>query len=148
MTHPDHPQRIMPPDPPGRLLKRLYGIRRVRKIVEGTDEAYLAQVRQLPCLKCGMEPCLEAAHVRITSAAFHKFNAGGKTPADKWALPLDHGCHVADRDALHRIGEFLFWHQLGLNPLLICEGLYAKRGDLVAMRAVILVAIAERGNGR
>jgi hypothetical protein len=108
------------------------------------DPAYLAMIRELPCLKCGLEPCGEAAHVRITSAAFHKRGGMGRKPADRWTAPLDRGCHQTDRDALHRVGEYLFWATLGINPLLICERLYAHRGDLVAMRAVVLTAIADR----
>lgn len=68
----------------------------------------------------------------------------GDAAEDRWALPLDRGCHQTDPDALHRRGEYLFWADLGINPLLICERLYRQRGDLVAMRAVILSAMAER----
>ncbi|WP_256470504.1 hypothetical protein [Bradyrhizobium sp. 45] len=39
----------------------------------------------------------------------------------------------------------MFWAQLDINPLLVAQRLYAQRGNLVAMRAVVLVAIAERG---
>lgn len=38
----------------------------------------------------------------------------------------------------------MFWHMLGISPLLICDRLYPKASDLVAMRAVIFNAIAER----
>lgn len=140
------PKRIARIAPIGSLLKHPISIAPVAHQERSPgDASYLAMVRQLPCVKCGMEPCGEAAHVRITSAAFHKRGGIGKKPDDRWALPLDRGCHQTDRDALHRSGEYLFWHQLGINPLLICERLYAQRGDLVAMRAVILSAIAERG---
>lgn len=140
------PQRLARTSPPGMLLKRLSGAHARLQLdrIVGSDPAYLAMVRQLPCLKCGLEPAGEAAHVRLTSAAFHKHGGMGRKPADKWALPLDRGCHQIDSDALHRIGEYLFWHQLGINPLLVCERLYAKRGDIVAMRAVILNTISER----
>jgi hypothetical protein len=139
------PQTLGVPTPPGSLLKRLHGIRRIRAIESERDEAYLRQVRELPCLKCGMEPCGEASHTRLQSAAHGTKGGLRKLPADKWALPLDGACHRTDRDALHQIGEDLFWHILGINPLLVCEQLYAQRGDLVAMRAVVLRAIAERG---
>ena len=69
-------------------------------------------------------------------------------PSDKFALPICGGCHREDNDALHRIGESLFFHILGVDPLLIAEKLYAQRGDLVAMRAVIFAAIAGRGSRR
>jgi len=61
------------------------------------DPAYLAMVRQCPCLRCGQDPAGEAAHVRLNSATHGKFGAKGKKPSDKWALPLcggPHGCHA------------------------------------------------------
>ena len=45
----------------------------------------------------------------------------------------------------HHVGELQFWHDVGIDPLNVCERLYAKRGDLAAMRAAIFKAIAERG---
>jgi hypothetical protein len=139
------PKRVARIAPIGSLLKHAFDrVPQRRSIETPADPAYLEMIRQLPCIKCGMEPCGEAAHVRLTSAAFHKRGGIGKKPEDRWALPLDRGCHQVDPDALHRVGEYLFWHALGINPLLICERLYAQRGDLVAMRAVILSAMAER----
>jgi hypothetical protein len=35
-------------------------------------------------------------------------------------------------------------NRIGMNPLMVCERLYKQRGDLVAMRAVVMTAIAER----
>ena len=37
----------------------------------------------------------------------------------------------------HQIGEVAFWDRIGISPLLVAEKLYGKRGDLVAMRAVM-----------
>lgn len=141
------PQRLSPPAQPGALLKRLYGAAERMKLAQATDRdpVYLARIRQLPCLKCGDCPS-EAAHVRMQSAAHGKRGGIGKKPADKWALPLCTGCHTRDRDSQHRQGEALFWHLLGLNPLLICERLYAVRGDLLAMRPVVLFTIQSRGS--
>lgn len=140
------PQRISRPEPPGSLLKRITvaAPRRVGAELKGGDPAYLAQVRQLPCLYCGVEPCGEAAHVRLASAAFGKSSGLQRTPEDRWALPLCRDDHLNARHAQHRRGEATFWHSLGINPLVVCERLHAQRGDLVAMRAVVLVAIAER----
>lgn len=140
----EHPQRLVIPTAPGSLLKRPQGTVRLKEIESKRDEAYLKDVRQCPCIKCGLDPAGEAAHVRLTSAAFHKRGGMQKTPDDRWALPLDRGCHQTDRDALHRRGEYLFWAELNINPLYVCEKLYAQRGDIVAMRAVIFTAIAER----
>lgn len=143
MTLP-RPQRISPPSHPGALLKRIGAAdlpQQPRHAREDGD--YLALVRQCPCLKCGMEPS-EAAHVRFASAAFGKASGLGRKPEDRHAVPLCAGCHRLDRDAQHNGGERMFWDLLGINPLIVAERLYAKRGDLVAMQAVVMVAIAER----
>ena len=141
----DFPQRLALTGAPGALLKRLDGIRQVvRMETAERDPAYLVKVRQLPCICCGMEPPgIEAAHVRMQSAAHGKRGGIGKKPADRWTIPLcggPGGCHAEQ----HESGELKFWHAVGLNPLYVCERLYAQREDVVAMRAVILAAIAER----
>lgn len=132
--------------PPGSLLKR-HSIQPRKDVREttGRDAAYLAKVRQLPCVKCGVEPCGVAAHLRMNSGLYGKRQAMARKPDDSWTTPLCDGCHTNDRDAQHRIGEREFWHRLGINPFLLCQRLHAARGDLVAMRAVVMVAIAERG---
>src|SRR5581483_10303975 len=113
----ERPQRLSRTAAPGALLKRMLALHTRVKLKEASthDPVYLAQVRQLPCLKCGMEPAGEAAHVRLTSAAFNKRGGMAKKPADRWTVPLCGGCHREDRDALHRLGEYLFWAQLGIN---------------------------------
>lgn len=144
----DRPQRITPPAPPGTLLKRVSGPpqpkQRFRADPTGDNEAHLALVRQLPCLYCGVEPCGEAAHVKMASGAFGKSLRFGKRPEDRWALPLCRDDHQNARTAQHRRSEAEFWAGLGINALLVCERLYVQRGDVVAMRAVVMVAIAER----
>lgn len=144
MTAP-YPRRITHHAPPGSLLKRFAAPAPRPRAIEGErDPDYLALVRQCPCLKCGMEPS-EAAHVRFASAAFGKASGLGKKPKDSEAVSLCAGCHRLDRDAQHARGERMFWAELGINPLIVAERLYAQRGDLVAMRAVILSTIAQRG---
>jgi hypothetical protein len=142
----DHPQRLLPPSSPGALFKRATAPLQRRKLREVTerDAVYLGLVRSCPCLKCGMDPCGEASHCRLQSAAHGKRGGIGKKPADKWVLPLCAACHRQDNDALHQVGEALFWHILGLDPLLVAERLYAARGDTVAMRAVVFAAIGSR----
>ncbi len=142
----DRPQRLAPPVRPGELLKRFTERKERQALRQAADHnpAYLVLVRQLPCLKCGLEPAGEAAHVRYNSGAHGKHNGMGKKPADRWTVPLCGGCHRTDKDALHQVGEQLFWHLLGIDPLLLCEQLYAKRGDFGAMRASTLFAIAAR----
>jgi hypothetical protein len=142
----DHPQRLTAPAAPGALLKRAMGVAQLMRARQSADNdpVYLTQIRQLPCLKCGMEPAGEAAHVRYASGAHGKQSGMRKTPPDRWTVSLCADCHRNDPDSQHRLGELAFWHLVGLNPLLVCERLYARRGDIVAMRAVVLNAIAER----
>lgn len=139
------PRRLTPPAPPGSMLKHLTVVAPVpRKDATDHDPDYLALVRQCPCLSCGLDPCGEAAHVRFASAAHGKASGMHKKPSDQWALSLCAGCHRLNRDAQHNRNEYEFWNALGINPLLTCIQLYARRGDLVAMRSVIFVAIAGR----
>ena len=137
------PRRIAAASPPGSLLKHV-STRMHAEESAGRDADYLAQVRQLPCLKCGMEPS-EAAHIRMASAAYGKSSGFGKKPHDAWALPLCSHCHRLARDAQHNRSDFEVWYAVGINPLLTAQKLYAKRGDHVAMYAVIFIAISERG---
>jgi hypothetical protein len=143
MTFP-RPRRLTPPAKPGELLKQLIAPPRVRLPELDNDPAYLEAVRACPCLYCGLDPCGEAAHLRMASAAFGKASGLGKRPADRWSLSLCGECHRIARHAQHNRSEALFWDALGINPLIVCERLYAQRGDLVAMRAVIFSAIANR----
>lgn len=141
----NRPRRLTPPAPYGALLKRdaEQPQRRAMKAEPHGDADYLALIRQLPCLKCGMEPS-EAAHVRFASSAFGKASGLQKKPDDKWALPLCASCHRLARDAQHNRNEQEFWASLGINPLRVANQLYAQRGDFVAMHAVVMVAISER----
>lgn len=145
MTH-EHPRRIVPPSPPGALLKRAPEDQpRTRRSDAGRDQNHLANIRQLPCLCCGMEPAGEAAHVRMASAAFGKSSGMQKTPDDKWALPLCGDDHREAVNAQHKMSELQFWGRLGINPMLAAVRLHAVADDLVAMKMVIVRTISERG---
>lgn len=145
MTTREMPRRLTPPAPVGSQLKTIGVVApKPARPEKENDPDYLALVRQLPCLYCGVEPCGEAAHVRFASAAFGKASGLSKKLADKWALPLCRDDHLNARHAQHRQGEAAFWAALGINPLIVCERLHAKRGDLVAMRAVAIETIANR----
>lgn len=137
------PQHIALPSIPGTLFKRLQGTFQRLRIKETTerDPVYLSRIRECPCLHCGLEPSGEAAHVRRQSGIHNKRGGMSKKPADRWALPLCHEHHMLQ----HRIGELRFWYDLRIDPLLVCEELYRQRDDPVAMRAVVLSAIAKRG---
>lgn len=141
----DRPQRIVRPAAPGELLKRFLAEERPRKAEAEHNPGYLALVRQCPCLSCGLDPCAEAAHVRFSAGSLGKANAMGRKPEDRFALPLCADDHRLAKNAQHHVGnERLYWARLGIDPLLTAERLFAQRGDLVAMRAVVMIAIAER----
>lgn len=140
-----HPQRIFHHLAPGALLKQVAVTAQPRKVDLDQDVEHLANIRQCPCLHCGMDPCYEAAHLRMASAAYGKASGLGKRPPAKWALPLCPEHHRLAKNCQHDRSEQSFWHELGINPLICCEQLYAQRGDLVAMRAVVMVTIAGRG---
>jgi hypothetical protein len=140
------PQRLTHHAPPGSLLKSFAPVtpRRIWIATE-VDEAYLALVRQCPCLCCGLDPCGEAAHVRYASAAYGKASGLQKRPPDKWALPLCGDDHRVAKTSQHNRNEQEFWASLGINALATFKRLHLQAGDLVAMRAVVMTAIAERG---
>ncbi len=138
------PQQIRRSAPPGSLLKRLFGLhdQARKRVVAGDDPVYLARVRQMPCLHCGVDGFTEAAHVRMQSGAHNKHGGISKKPEDKWAVPLCSEHHR--RQHAHAYGETGFWIEVGVNPILVATLLYGARGDLNRMRAVIIKAIAER----
>lgn len=140
------PQRFENIEPPGELLRRAVGIAQALPTIQGDrDPIFLAQVRQLPCLRCGLEPCGEVSHIRSQSGTFNKRSGMGRKPPDRFVTPLCGDCHREERAALHRVGERIFWMLIGINPLLVAAKLYAAKGDIVRMRAIVLTAIAERG---
>jgi hypothetical protein len=142
----EHPKRLTPLAPPGALLKRAFGIaQRLRlRDASNSDPVYLSSIRACPCLRCGMDPAHEAAHVSMNSGAHGKHNSFGKKAADRWTVPLCGACHREDKDSQHKVGELPFWNDVGINPLLVCSRLYAARDDFVKMRAIVFNAIAER----
>jgi hypothetical protein len=140
------PQRIFAPSPIGSLLKHQRATvptTTARTSDHGAAD-YLGLVRQLPCLSCGVDPCYEAAHVKLSSAVHGKMNMLGKRPKAKFTLPLCPDDHRLAKHSQHSQSEQAFWDKLGIDPLATCAALYAKAGDLVAMRAIVFVTIAQR----
>jgi hypothetical protein len=128
---------------PGSLLKPdLRAARPKLKVTSRSprerDEAHLAAIRKLACLKCAALPCGEAAHVRMPSGAHGKKSGMGMKPDDSWSLPLCHHCHMEQ----HKIGEARFWHDLGISPILLCVELSAVSPDHEKMAWVCLRARA------
>lgn len=101
---------------------------------------YLSRIRLLPCLGCDVDPATVAAHLRMSSAAHNKVNAGiGAKPSDIWVTPLCPVCH----DEQHEAGESAFWERLGLDPFQICLELSAAE-TVLDMREIIYAAKARR----
>ena len=136
MKHTPPPQRFSPIAAPGSLFKRAGKDRPATRDQAPAGVGHGALVRQLPCLKCGLEPCGEAAHV--------KRGLGHWRPPHR-VVPLCPGCHRIDPDAQHRIGEEAFWGGLGIDPVMVAKRLWAASGDVVRMRMIVMTAIAERG---
>jgi hypothetical protein len=139
--------RISPIAPPGSLLKTSGKPPKGRAFVQGAvhnDAKYLALVRRCPCLSCdAADPAGVAAHVRMTRLGKPITGAGLK-PGDHWTLPLCAQCHTEGPGAQHRVGEVRFWADLGLDPLPICQQLYAASPSLGAMRAVVFAEREKR----
>lgn len=139
------PKRLSPPAPIGSMLKRPSEQPQGSLLGKAKGEPdYLVLVRQLPCLYCGVEPCGEAAHISFSSAQFGKSNSFGKRAHDSCALPLCRDDHMNAKHAQHKGNEEAFWTALGIDPYFTAKRLYEKRGDLVAMRYVVMETIANR----
>lgn len=122
--------------PPGSLFKQPGSVRpKIKQAFRTPREespSHLAAIRKCPCLGCGEDQRIEAAHVRTASAAHNKRSGIGEKPDDKWTLPLCKDCHREQ----HKVGELHFWHHIQLSPFLVCERLFAASPNVEAMRAI------------
>lgn len=110
------------------------------------DDAFLARIRQLPCImpSCGAL-AIDAAHIRMTSSRYRTSGAGvGQKPHDFWALPLCRYHHRLE----HKIGTPRFWETLGMDPHYVALRLYQIHeriaDDIEALQAMRLVILEER----
>lgn len=101
------------------------------------DGEHLEAIRQCPCIKCGLDPAGEAAHVRMMAPDKPLPGMGAK-PDDRWALPLCREDHMEQ----HRVGERQFWKDVGIDPLVMADRLYRVSPNIEAMRAMVMVAQA------
>lgn len=68
------------------------------------DEAHLKFICSLPCLVCGDDTSVEAAHIRFTDLSVAKDNPGvGQKPHDYWTIPLC-GQHHREQHNMKRKG--------------------------------------------
>jgi len=106
--------------------------------------SYLSNLRKLPCLRCGTGCGVQAAHIRMINldwgqrVGIRTGAGGGEKPADYWAVPLCHLCHVNGTDAEHRVGTARFWKAAGIDPHKVAHLLNEAHPDLEAMLAVIM----------
>jgi hypothetical protein len=130
------------PATPGSLLKRpRIDQRRPLRLGRNPrvlDRSHIDCIKQLPCLKCGLDGFPDPAHIRMNSAAFGKHTGAGERPDDKWTVPLCRDCH----DEQHDKGEKNFWHEVGVNPLIVAVHLYKLSPDVAKMHSAIHAFIA------
>jgi hypothetical protein len=82
-----------------------------------TDDLYRFWIASLPCLLCGNNLTVEAAHVRMAEPRLRKRQTGkGEKPDDRWVLPLCHAHHQRQ----HAGGERVFWEIRDVNPIAAC----------------------------
>jgi hypothetical protein len=81
------------------------------------DKTHLAFVASQPCLLCGRQP-VDPHHVR-----FAQKQSLGRKVSDEFTVPL---CRTHHRD-LHRSGsEYLWWENVGIDPLKVARKLWRK----------------------
>lgn len=107
------------------------------------DGAHLAFIRRLPCAcGCGAPAPSDAAHVRMAAPDRGKPYTGKQVkPSDRWTLPLSRRCH----ETQHSGSEAAFWSARGIDPIDLCERLYAVSGDEAS--ALSLIQQGGRSNG-
>lgn len=103
------------------------------------DEAYLNQIRKLPCVVCLQGERSQAAHIRSASRSHGKRHTGmGEKPDDRWTVPLCARHHVSGPDSQHHHGDELkWWMARGIDPFELASELYENKGNQIAMLHVI-----------
>lgn len=95
--------------------------------------AFLAKIRQCPCVIPGCGKQAEAAHLRMSSAEYGKTNGR----VDMWCLPLCPGHHRLDQEAQHNEGEAQWWARWPtIDPLALALRLWNARRDLALMQDI------------
>ena len=72
------------------------------------DAAYLAWIREMPCIACGVEGRSEAAHTGTDGGMSQK-------ASDYSCVPLCANCHTQAPGAYHRAGKGAFERRCGLS---------------------------------
>jgi len=106
------------------------------------DSRHLANVRQIDCVMCGASYVYSGTHPHHLLRTGEQTNqkSGGRTSADKWAIPLCPTCHRG----LHDLGdEEGYLAAAGIDGRALAQALWGARGDLEAMRRVAFRANQE-----
>jgi ERF superfamily protein len=91
------------------------------------DKAHLAFVAAEPCVVCGKRP-VDPHHIR-----FAQKQSLGRKVSDEFTVPLCRSHHRA----LHRSGsEYLWWENLGIDPLKASRKLWKKTRTNRELRAI------------
>lgn len=90
-------------------------------------EGHLKFIRTLPCVICGDDTSVEAAHVRYSDPTVAKVNSGvGAKPDDYYTVPLCGKHHRAQ----HAHGsERDWWKLMEIDPVKTALALYVNTGD-------------------
>lgn len=119
-----------------RIIPTAEGQRRPRE----RDAKHMSCIAVLPCVICFARP-VHVAHVRMADLDRCKQHTGkGEKPSDRWTVPLCPDCHLNGPDAQHRSSESEWWARQGIDPIALCERLYAATGDLEKMEQIIFAA--------
>lgn len=88
--------------------------------------AYLNWIRDRPCVVCGDNTSVEAAHIRFADLRAAKRPTGmGERPDDSWAIPL-----CGDHHRLQHSGnERKFWKSEGIDPIFVALALNRVAGN-------------------
>jgi hypothetical protein len=93
--------------------------------VRHRDDSHLAFIRTLPCVICGDNTTVEAAHIRRSDARIGKPITGiGIKPDDKYTLPLCGRHHREEQ----KLGEGGFWPEKD-DPIVWALAIYSVTGD-------------------
>lgn len=86
------------------------------------DKKHLDWIRQQPCVICGDNTTVEAAHIRTQKLELGKDDFGCGRPSDKWCLPL---CGQHHREQ-HSMNEMAFWKKYEIDPFMLAIKMRAR----------------------